>query len=307
MHCFNRFLLLRDLIRNLVVSSMVVCGVFSVGANAQTQAMDRQLNEAVISLDVNVKDMYSRDISGKVVVTQFKPNGKGPFPILVLNHGRSGTNRAEPPRFRYIPQVTYFVKRGFAVFVPTRIGYGELGTELDPEESGDCDKKNYVAMAEASTTEILAVVDYAKQQSYVDARRILMIGQSVGGYSTVATTAKNPEGLVAAINFAGGSGGNPLTRPGNPCEGYKLEKMYANFGVTSKVPMLWVYTENDKYFGPKFSQAWHKAFVDAGGRAELSLLPPFAKDGHTLFSSGSGIWEPVVSKFLDANGFPQGK
>ena len=69
--------------------------------------------------------------------------------------------------------------------------------------------------------------------------------------------------------------------------------------------MLWIYTENDQYFGPTFSQAWHKAFVEAGGNAEFNLLPPYARDGHSLFASGRLIWEPVVSKFLDANGFPQ--
>ena len=302
MICIKRPLFSLGLARSLVVVSLLAC-IFARAVYAQ--ALERELNESVTSLNVNVKDMYGRDISGKVVVTQFKPDGRGPFPILVLNHGRSGTNRADPPRVRYPSQVKYFLKRGFTVFVPTRIGYGELGVELDPEDSGDCDRKNYLPMAEAASAQILAVLDYAKQQSKVDPKRIVIVGQSVGGYGTVATAAKNPEGLLAAINFAGGSGGNPLTRPGNPCEGYKLEKIYANFGATSKAPMLWIYTENDKYFSPKFSQAWHQAFVKGGGHAEFNLLPPFGRDGHTLFSSGGQIWEPIVSKFLDANGFPE--
>jgi homoserine acetyltransferase len=93
--------------------------------------------------------------------------------------------------------------------------------------------------------------------------------------------------------------------PGEPCEGHKLEKMYATFGETSKAPMLWIYTENDQYFSPRYSQAWHAAFVKAGGKAEFRLMSPFAKDGHSLFSSGIKIWEPLVSEFLDANGFRQ--
>lgn len=304
MNCIKRPLFPRGLARSLAVVSLLAC---TCAGAVYAQALERELNESITSLNVSVKDMYGRDIDGKVVVTQFKPDGRGPFPVLVLNHGRSGTNRADPPRVRYPSQVKYFLKRGFAVFVPTRIGYGELGTELDPEDSGDCDRKNYLPMAEAASAQILAVLDYAKRQSHVDAKRIVIVGQSVGGYGTVATAAKNPAGLLAAINFAGGSGGNPLTRPGNPCEGYKLEKMYSSFGATSKAPMLWIYTENDQYFSPKFSQAWHKAFVKAGGNAELNLVPPYARDGHTLFTSGSRIWEPLVSKFLDANGFPQPK
>ncbi len=264
--------------------------------------LSSELNESVASINVTVNDMYGRQITGKVVITQFKPDGNGPFPILILNHGRSATNRAEPPRFRYTQQVRYFVQRGFAVFEPTRIGYGEMGTYPDPEESGGCNRKVYAPMAEAASTEILAVLDYAKQQQFVDPNRLVIVGQSVGGYSTVATTAKNPPGLIAAINFAGGSGGDPASHPGEPCEGYKLEKMYATFGETAKAPMLWIYTENDQYFSPRFSQAWYTAFVKAGGKATFKLMPSFGKDGHSLFSSGIKIWEPLVSEFLDANG-----
>lgn len=267
---------------------------------AQQLAMD--INESVTSIDIAVKDFYGKEETGKVVITQFKPDGPGPFPILILSHGRSPTDRRDPPRFRYTRQARYFVERGFAVFTPTRIGYGEYSTQFDPEDSGGCNSKDYAPMAKAASTEILAVLDYAKRQSYADPKRVLLVGQSVGGYSTVAAAAHNPDGLVGAINFAGGSGGNPVTHPGNPCQPNRLEDMYARFGKTAKVPMLWIYTENDLYFGPAYSKAWHEAFVKAGGHADYRLLPPFAKNGHTLFAGGMEIWSPLVSAFLDKLG-----
>ena len=270
--------------------------------HAQTLAQD--LNESVTSLDASVKNYSGREVQGKIVITQFKPDGDGPFPILILNHGRSATNRAQPARFRYTPQVRYFIQRGFAVFEPTRIGYGAAGTEPDPEESGACNRKDYAPMAAAASSEILAVLDYACKQAYVDPGRVLIVGQSVGGYGTVATAARNPAGLVAAINFAGGSGGDPVAHPAEPCEAFKLERMYAGFGASSKAPMLWLYTENDQYFGPNHSRAWHAAFVKAGGKAEFMLLPPFGRDGHSLFSAGIATWEPLVSQFLSSHGFP---
>ena len=247
--------------------------------------------------------MYSKEATGTVVVTSYKPIGSGPFPILILNHGRSGTDRSQPARFRYTQQARFFVKLGFAVFVPTRIGYGAQGIETDPEYSGDCNKKNYAPMAEAASKQVLAALAFAKQQSHTDPKRVVVVGQSVGGYTAIATAAKNPDGLIAAINFAGGSGGNPQTRPGEPCEGYKLEKIFAEFGAKSKAPTLWIYTENDQYFAPKYSQAWHQAFVKSGGLAEFNLLPAFAADGHTLFTAGMPLWEPIVGKFLQAYGF----
>lgn len=289
------------LARRILVGAVFGCAVIALHSHAQNRAVD--IYETKESLSLQVRDMYQREITGKVVVTSYKPTGNCPFPILILNHGRSGTDRPQPARFRYTQQACFFVKRGFAVFVPTRIGYGEFSTSPDPEDSGNCNQKNHAAMAEVASSQVIAVLAFARQQSYVDARRVVVVGQSVGGYTAIATAAKNPDGLVAAINFAGGSGGNPQTRPGVPCQAYKLEKMYADFGTTSKVPTLWIYTENDQYFAPSYSQAWHQAFVKSGGLAEFNLLPAFAADGHMLFTAGASLWEPIVTRFLEANGF----
>jgi dienelactone hydrolase len=280
----------------------VLCSMAFI-SNGHAQSRAANLHEATENLTVQIADMFSKQAIGTVVVTSYKPNGSGPFPILILNHGRSGTDRSQPARFRYTQQARFFVTLGFAVFVPTRMGYGAQGIDFDPEFSGDCNRKNYAPMAESASHQVLATLAFARQQSHTDPTRVVVVGQSVGGYTAIATAAKNPDGLVAAINFAGGSGGNPQTRPGEPCEAYKLEKMYAEFGSKSKVPTLWIYTENDQYFGPKYSQAWHHAFVKAGGLAEFNLLPAFAADGHTLFTAGMPVWEPVVTKFLQAHGF----
>ncbi|MBC3864027.1 dienelactone hydrolase family protein [Undibacterium jejuense] len=286
----------------LAMSSSAMAQESNTNATAPI-VMAADLFESVVNIDVSVKDLLGRQVTGKVVLTQFKPNGDGPFPIMILNHGRSGTNRDQPARFRYTAQARYFVKRGFAVFVPTRIGYGELGTTPDPEDSGSCRNKNYAPSAEAASTEVIAVLDYAKQLPYIDPKKVLIVGQSVGGYTTVATAAKNPPGVLAAINFAGGAGGDPDTHPGEPCEAYKLEQMYAKFGTASKVPMLWVYTENDLFFAPKYSQAWFNAFTKAGGTAEFHLMPAFEKNGHSLFAKGIKLWTPLVDRFLDEHGF----
>lgn len=291
--------------RHLLHSTLISACLFAVcTAGSQAQELARDINESVTSIDVAVKDLYGKQETGKVVITQFKPDGPGPFPILILNHGRSPTNRADPPRFRYTKQVRYFVERGFAVFEPTRIGYGQYMTSFDPEDSGPCNSREFAPMALAASTQTLAVLDYARQQSYVDKSRVLLVGQSVGGYTTVATAARNPDGLVAAINFAGGSGGDPVHHPAIPCSGGRMKDMYADFGKATKVPTLWIYTENDLFFGPSFSRSWHEAFVKAGGQAEFHLLPPFGKNGHMLFSSGVEIWAPLVSDFLVKTGFP---
>ena len=68
--------------------------------------------------------------------------------------------------------------------------------------------------------------------------------------------------------------------------------------------MLWIYTENDMYFGPTYPREWFDAYVAAGGKAQLVQFPPRGDDGHLLFSRFPEDWQPRVSEFLDAHGFP---
>ena len=276
--------------------------LLSTGVWAQETTENVQASSVFI--EVKVKDLYNREETRKVVITQYKPDGDGPFPIVIINHGRSTTDRANPGHFSYAPQANFFLQRGFAVFVPTRIGYGQMGTDFDPENSGSCNNRNYAVTSEAASTEILATLDYARQLPYADPNKAIIAGESVGGYATTASAAKNPPGLIAAINFAGGAGGDPATHPGVPCQGERLEQMYARFGATTKVPMLWLYAENDLFFNPAYSQAWHAAFVKAGGKAEFHLVPPFEKNGHRLFVHGIQVWSPIVGEFLDRLGSP---
>ena len=109
--------------------------------------------------------------------------------------------------------------------------------------------------------------------------------------------------MQAVINFSGGAGGNPRIHAGQPCDPQQLARVFRNLGVKTQVPMLWLYAQNDQYFGAQWPARWHEAFKAGGGQADFRQLAPYAKDGHELFRSGLKAWEPVVSTFLDTNGF----
>jgi dienelactone hydrolase len=183
------------------------------------------------------------------------------------------------------------------VIVPTRRGYGATGG-TDVETNYGCANPWYKEALAGGVESVLSVVDYAKAQRFVDPKRFILVGQSVGGFLSVGVTAAAPPGLIAAVNFAGGHGGDPQRHPAVPCVAEKLLEVYAEAGKTGRVPMLWVYTENDQYFGPDYARAWHKGYTEAGGRAELQVLPPFQNDGHRLFVNGISIWRPVVEAFF---------
>jgi hypothetical protein len=74
----------------------------------------------------------------------------------------------------------------------------------------------------------------------------------------------------------------------------------AEFGRTARVPMLWIYTRNDSYFGPELSKRMVEAFRAGGGNVEYHLLSDFGNDGHFLIDSADAVqlWAPMVSQFL---------
>lgn len=273
--------------------------------SASLQARDAGLNEACVRVQVSVKNMYAVQRTDFMLFTHFKPAGSGPFPLVVMNHGR-GPDRANPARVRYTAIARYWVQRGFAVFVPTRLGYGATGIDPDTEDSGGCNNKNYFPMMHAASEQVRSAIAFGASLPWVDTQRVIVMGQSVGGFTSVAVSGKNYPGVLAAINFAGGSGGDPKARPEDPCQAYKIGETMADFAKTARVPMLWLYAPNDKYWGEKHPKDWFEKYNAAGGRAQFFALPQVgasSDDGHGAISRTTATWEPVLDAFVRKLGF----
>jgi len=171
------------------------------------------------------------------------------------------------------------------------------------ENSGVCERKVYEPGYAAAAAQTLAVLAAVRERPDAAKDRAVVVGQSYGGTTAATVASLNPPGVQAAINFAGGGGGNPKTQPQRPCGVSQLERLFGGYGKTAKMPMLWIYTENDMYFGPEYPRQWHAAYVAAGGRAEFVQFPPHGEDGHLLFSRFPAVWQPKVTAFLEAQGF----
>jgi dienelactone hydrolase len=267
----------------------------------------KDLHEQVFRIPVSVQDLYRRREQRQIPVSVFKPAGDGPFPMVVLNHGRatSAEKMAQPSRFRFEQQARYFVGKGFVVMVPTRVGYGETFDGFDPETNGGCSQPRVEPMSLAASDQVLAVAEFARGLPFVDANRWWVMGQSVGGLTTVATTWRNPPGLQGAVNFAGGTGGDPVARPGRSCAAAQIEQLWKSRAAQAKAPMLWLYWENDLFWGPQAPRSWHRAWVEGGGQAEFHLLPAVGQDGHSGFSIDMDRWVPLVDAFLAKAGYTQ--
>jgi len=262
------------------------------------------IDERILAVPVRVQGPDGQAIAQDIVVTVFEARGRSTYPLLVLNHGRpAGDNRANLRRVRYSQAARFFAEFGFSVWVPTRIGYGASGTAIDAEFAGPCYNRNFARSFGVAADQVEQVIDTARREPRIDAQRIVLVGQSYGGATSIAVAARRLPGVVAAINFAGGGGGNPETRPGEPCSASISTATFGGYGHNTRVPTLWLYTENDRYFGPRHSQAWFAAFQANGGKGEFLLLPPFGDDGHRLFTRGFEIWAPLIQRFLREQGF----
>jgi dienelactone hydrolase len=262
----------------------------------------RDIEETCVKLPVTVKNMFNREFNEQFFVTHYKPKGAGPFPLVVMNHGRSGENRLLPARQRQVDVARFWIARGYAVFVPTRLGYGATTTnpDIDPEDSGNCNNKNYAPMMEAAVAHVGVTLNFAKTLSWIKPEGTIIMGQSVGGFTTVAAGAKAFTGVIGGINFAGGSGGDPKGRPNNPCQAFKIGDTMASFAGKSKYPMLWFYSPNDLYWGADHPKDWHKAYVNAGGAAEFVQLPASGDDGHSAINREMSTWHAKVDEWLNA-------
>lgn len=233
-------------------------------------------------------------------VTVFKPSGAGPFPVVVLSHGspRMEQERRAEGRQRLAAQSERFVAMGFAVLVPTRRGYGESEGRW-AEAYGSCANPDYYAAGLETARDLRAAVDAVRREPWADASRVVLAGQSAGGFGSVAASSTDFSGLLGVINFAGGRGS---AGPDQVCDEARLVDAMARYGARARVPELWLYSTNDRFFGLELARRMHQAFVRSGGAAEFVEAPPVGLDGHGYFARRIDDWLPRVEKFLQRIG-----
>lgn len=229
--------------------------------------------------------------------TVYRPNGPGPFPLILLNHGspRDAASRRSTPRTRYFDQSSWFVEQNYAVVIPMRRGYAS--SEGEWSEAYNCNNADYWNAGLSTANDIGAVLAYFRTQPFIERDRVVIVGQSAGGFGAIAISSRNPEGVLGVINFAGGRGS---LGPNNVCMRERLVDAMARYGKTARLPSLWLYAENDLYFWPELARGMFDAYRKEGGRGEFVAMPAHGMDGHLTFAtwSASRNWTSAVERFL---------
>jgi dienelactone hydrolase len=246
----------------------------------------RFLNEQVIRVP-----MKSGSSEFTLQTTIFKPDGPGPFPLIVLSHGvntdmgRAGEMKT---RARFTAQSRLFVEWGCVVAVPMRRGYGSSEGRVNMSLS------SIDSFGLEDAKDIQATIDFMTRQPYVDANQVVLVGQSGGGLASLAYGSLGRADIRGIVNFAGG------LRTWSPRWEFDMADAFKTYAKTTKVESIWFYSENDRTFPADVARAAYREYQKNGGHAVLFISPAFKTDGHFLFSDPSGIevWREQTRTFL---------
>lgn len=267
------------------------------GAATRAAADEQPLSAPTASMNEVVLDIPGDPSRPALLqVTVLKPDGAGPFPLMVMNHGAAA---ATPPalqaRYRYTFAAYYFLSRGYVVALPMMRGFaGSQGKQV----VAHC---NQQALGTANAKDIRAVIDFMASQPYVDGEHVVAGGQSFGGWNALALGALRPPGLRALINFAGGVVSSTCASTAAT-----LASGAARYAADTSIPSIWFYGENDATFAPPVWRGMFESYVAAGGPARLVAYGSFMKDAHNALGSRQAmkIWAPEVDAFLRQLGLP---
>lgn len=274
-----------------MIASCAALGILSLLVGSPARAQQRE--EASVT------------VAGSVVPVHLHvPPGKGPFPVLILSHGspRDAAGRREFGRGTLGEVATSLARRGILVGVPIRRGYGPAPSAW-AENYGGCEQARYAQAGLASAEDIRAAATMMAARPDADPSRIVLMGVSAGGWGSLAAASQPLKGLVGVVNFAGGRGSRG---PDDVCKPEELLAAAARYGRGSRVTELWIYSVNDRFFGPELAQRLHKAFTGAGGQARFVAAPAYGEDGHRYIRAIQS-WAPEVDAFFRQVGFLEPK
>jgi carboxymethylenebutenolidase len=228
----------------------------------------------------------------------YKPEGTGPFPAVIYNHG-SAPGMMSKEAFASLGPV--FTSHGWVFFGPYRRGQG-LSATAGPyigDQIAAAEKAGGVSAAAATMVRLLetdhlddqlGALAWLRKQSFVQPNRIAVAGNSFGGIETVLGVERG--GYCAGIDSAGGAQ--------SWAQAPELQSLMTRAVRNAKAPIFFFQAANDFDLSP--SKTLSAEMNEAGKTYKLKIYPPYGdspRDGHSFGYFGSGVWAEDVFEFLN--------
>jgi len=236
----------------------------------------------------------------------WRPQGSGPFPAVLVNHG-SGRTREELERLGPYEQMAdtvgpVFARHGYVVLYLFRRGVGpstsagKNAVDLMNEAAAahGQNERNALQMQLLEGREMsdaLAALRRLRTITDVDPQRIALIGHSFGGSLTVLMAEREPA-IRAAVIFSGA--GYSWDRSGD------LRARLLQSVQNTSIPMFFLHAANDYSTNP--GKALDAELARQAKPHRLKIYPPVGltpDDGHDFPNNSVAKWEPDVFAFLD--------
>ena len=220
----------------------------------------------------------------------WKPEGVGPFAVIVWNHGSEKLPGSQPVLAKF------YTAHSYVFFVPHRRGQGrspgnsiqDLIAQAPPGERG----RRMVELQESEVDDVVAALDYLKAQPFVDSARIVISGCSYGGIQTLLAGERNL-GVKALVPFAPGA----MSWEQNAA----LQDRLVRAVDFAKAPVFLIQAENDYSVAP--SRVLSQEAVKKKKDFQSKIYPAFGRshqDGHWGFcSSATDVWGNDVLAFIE--------
>jgi dipeptidyl aminopeptidase/acylaminoacyl peptidase len=160
--------------------------------SSETGPIDRKMYVSARPFDYPSFDFVRKRQARRIPAFIYKPARTGPHPVIIDIHG--GPESQARPAF---DPATQFLagELGYAVITPNvrgSTGYGKSYSRLDDR-----------LLREDSVRDIGALLDWIARQPDLDARRVVVMGSSYGGYMTLAALAAYGPRLRGGVDVVG--------------------------------------------------------------------------------------------------------
>lgn len=259
-----------------------------------------------------VKDEYDTGTL-RLVSYVYRPLKNDRQQVVLFSIGSTGgmiRSPKEPGEGLAPALLRFLVSRGYTVVVPQRRGRGEsTGTYVEECSvvAGKCTVAEQMALTDHGLREALldtnAVIDQVVLGRLVPrGSKILLAGQSRGGFLSLMLAGERPSLVRGVINFAGGWQ-SMQERLSEADFKERLELHTPRLAKAARQfsgPSIWIYAARDPLNREEAPRLLLDAWQKAGGQAEYVFVAEHALANPHLAITDAALWGRQLGAFLDS-------